>query len=200
MTDRERYQKAFASIHLPEDFVFDPDRKQSDRRHRFRGAIAAACLACAVCIGGMTAYAADLNGIQRTIQVWLHGDQTTAVIDFNKDNDITHYSMTDRNGKKISGGGVKINSDGSESPLSAKEIQNDLNMPHTEVVNGRNYLYYKDKSIDITDRFDNDGLCYILIKDGDKKLYITAAKSGGCSENPNRYAEKNELPKEWFEK
>ena len=39
---------------------------------------AAAVIAGCIILGGTgTAYAANVGGIQRTVQIWLHGDQTT---------------------------------------------------------------------------------------------------------------------------
>lgn len=44
--------------------------------------LAAAAIAVCVIVGGTgTAYAANVGGIQRTIQLWMHGDQTSATFD-----------------------------------------------------------------------------------------------------------------------
>ena len=43
---------------------------------------AAAVIAGCIILGGTgTAYAANVGGIQRTVQIWLHGDQTQATLD-----------------------------------------------------------------------------------------------------------------------
>ena len=44
--------------------------------------LAAACAAAVLTMGlASAAYAADVGGIQRSIQIWVNGDQTDAVLD-----------------------------------------------------------------------------------------------------------------------
>ena len=79
MTDKERYQKVFDTVssfgmeHLEADKLMKKTRK-----HAYMGT--AAAIAAALLIAGSTgvAYAANVGGIQRTIQLWIHGDQTDA--------------------------------------------------------------------------------------------------------------------------
>ena len=40
---------------------------------------------CIILGGTGTAYAANVGGIQRTVQIWLHGDQTQATLDVSND-------------------------------------------------------------------------------------------------------------------
>ena len=55
----------------------------------------AACAAIVLAIGISTAgYAANIGGIQRTIQLWIHGDQTSAVLDINDDGPYTSYNLS----------------------------------------------------------------------------------------------------------
>lgn len=199
MTNKERFKRAFSELHTSDDFVLDLEDKTMTRKFRFRKAAIAACTALAICAGGITCYAANIGDIQRTIQVWLHGDQTTATVTVGEDN-ITHYSIKDENGNVVEyGGGVAGDGKGGSRPLTESEIEEYLNGPSTDTIDGKLYLFYKDQKVDLTDKFDKDGLCYITLEDGDKKLYVTVAKNGGLQYDEDRYPEKNELPKEWFE-
>ena len=165
MTEKDKYKRAFSSIHLPEDFAVDSKRKQREKKAQFQGAITAACVAAVLFAGTTVAYASNFNGIQRTIQIWLHGDQTSAVITFDEGDGITRYAMTDENGNEIHGGGVTIENDGSEKPVSEAQMREYLNSPDMDTVNGRTYLFYKDQAIDLTELFDKDGICYVMLKD-----------------------------------
>lgn len=199
MTTHERFQKAFSSLHTSDHFKLDLEEQTMKKNIKLRKSIAAACTAVALGAGGVTCYAADVGNIQRTIQVWLHGDQTTATMTVSDDG-ITHFEMSDESGNTIYGGGVAFNDDGTERPLTASEIEEDSADPDVEKGDdGRIYLYYKGQKMDITDKFADDGLCYVKLQDGDKTIYVTATKNGGVESREDRYAEKSELPKEWFE-
>ena len=68
---------------------------------------AAAAAACAVLIGGSgIAYAADVGGIQRTIQLWIQGDQTTATFEYDGEGSY-HISYPLENGEWESGEGAE---------------------------------------------------------------------------------------------
>lgn len=126
MTNRDRFKRAFSSIRIPDDFV--PDLKEEaepKKMHRssFRSFAAAVCAVLAVLIGGTACYAADVGGIQRTIQVWFHGDQTDAVMTVDGESGAATWTIQDENGEEIHSGGVTINNDGSTSPLTEKDVQ-----------------------------------------------------------------------------
>lgn len=211
MTNKEKYKRAFSSLHMPESYVLDLNGNSAERenalhgrraeqRKRFRIAAAAVCAVLALCVGGVSVYAADLGDIQRTIQVWLYGDQTSAVVTISDKNGTSAYSLKDSDGRIIqSGGGVAMEADGSERPLTESEVQDYLNLPDTETEGDRVYLFYKDQKIDITEMFGEDGLCFITVSDGDETQYVTAARNGGMASSTKRYIEKSELPAEWFQ-
>lgn len=87
--------------------------------------VAAAALAGCILLAGGTgsAYAANVGGIQRTVQVWLHGDQTTANMTVSDDGTYT-IEYPDENGetREISGGGIAYEADGTERPLTGEEL------------------------------------------------------------------------------
>ena len=188
MTDKERYQRAFSALHTSEGFQV---RLEGTRKPvhtvRIRRVLTAACVAMAVAAGATAAYASNAGGIQRTIQIWLHGELTDATLDIDTSNGT--YAIQDQSGHVMqSGGGVAINQDGTERPLTAKEIEEDLaNRPETETADGRTYLLLGSQRIDVTGRFDKSGYCYITVKTGGGKLYVTVCQNGGLASSPNRY-------------
>ena len=188
MTDKERYQRAFSALHTSEGFqVRSEGTRKPVHTVRIRRVLTAACVAMAVAAGATAAYASNAGGIQRTIQIWLHGELTDATLDI--DTSDGTYAIRDQSGHVMqSGGGVAINQDGTERPLTAKEIEEDLaNRPETETADGRTYLLLGSQRIDVTGRFDKSGYCYITVKTGGRKLYVTVCQNGGLASSPNRY-------------
>lgn len=147
--------------------------------------------ACLILTMAVTAYAADIGGIRRIIQIWLHGEQTTAVLDIQNG----QYTLTDEEGSFIKGGGgVAFEPDGSERPLTEEEIL--AHLEHPEVIyqeDGRIWLYYRGQKIDITDRFDEEGYCYLELQDGEEVLYATIEKNGGLATSPTAYPKPHEF-------
>ena len=147
--------------------------------------------ACLVFTLAVTVYAADIGGIRRIIQIWLYGDQTTAVLDVQNG----QYTLTDEEGSFImGGGGVAFEPDGSERPLTEEEILEHLDHPevaHKE--DGSIWVYYRGQKIEITDRFDADGYCYLELRDGDDTLYATIDKNGGMATSPTDYPQPDEF-------
>ena len=127
MTNKERYKQAFSVLHTSDQFSVEVENmSRLNKKHNMK--VAAAALAgCILLAGGTgTAYAANVGGIQRTVQVWLHGDQTTANMTVSDDGTYT-IEYPDENGetREISGGGTV-------------------------------WLYYKNQKIEITDKFKDD--------------------------------------------
>lgn len=58
-----------------------------------------------ILVGGTgTVYAANVGGIQRTIQLWIHGDQTDATLDVKEDGSY-NLNYSDENGNTVEQGG-----------------------------------------------------------------------------------------------
>ena len=184
MTDKEKYQRTFAVLHASE---FDLEENAMNKRKGIRiskkviTVCAAAAIAAAMSVG---AYAADIGNIQRKVQVWLHGDQTDAVLDIQQSENVTEYTLkyTDENGeeREMQGGGVAMDRFGNERPLTEEEIKEyldeDVNVEHRD--DGTVWAYYKGCKMDITDKFDEDGYCYVQLKDGDDVMYLTVEPDG----------------------
>mgnify|MGYP002286567053 FL=1 len=153
--------------------------------------LAAAAIAVCVIVGGTgTAYAENVGGIQRTIQLWMHGDQTSATFNFNTDDGSYNLEYQDANGETVSqgGGGVALGPDGSERPLTKEEIMEELNAPDVEYLDdGSVWVYYKNQKIEITDKFDKDNVCYVKIENGDETIYMTVKYQDGYNTSPDKY-------------
>lgn len=145
----------------------------------------AACAAVAVIFGSMSAaYAADLGGIREKFTVWLHGEQTEVTIKDENNGSFT-YTYTDEEGntQERGGGGVAIDENGNETPLSAKEVLNEAFSDEVDIdKDGNVWLYYKDRKINITDLFGEDGICKVAVeKDGEIAYFTVENEDNGYS-------------------
>ena len=51
------------------------------------------------------------------------------------------------------------------------------------------WVYYHNQSVEITDKFNEDKVCYVKIADGNKTLYLTVKYQNGYSYSPQKYIE-----------
>lgn len=192
MTNQEKYKQAFSVLQTSGDFSMEVKKMAMRQKHHKVKTIAAAVAACIVLVGGAgTAYAANLGGIQRTIQLWINGDQTNATLEINNDGNSSTYTIKipDENGNstEITGGGVAMDGDGVERPLTEDEIMEQINQPDVEYEDdGSVWLYYKDRKLDITDRFE-DGICYVKLTDGKDVKYLTIKYNDGYAMSDSKY-------------
>ncbi|OLA74092.1 MAG: hypothetical protein BHW45_05370 [Roseburia sp. CAG:197_41_10] len=192
MTNQEKYKQAFSVLQTSGDFSMEVEKMAMRQKHHKVKTIAAAVAACIVLVGGAgTAYAANLGGIQRTIQLWINGDQTNATLEINNDGNSSTYTIKipDENGNstEITGGGVAMDGDGVERPLTEDEIMEQINQPDVEYEDdGSVWLYYKDRKLDITDRFE-DGICYVKLTDGKDVKYLTIKYNDGYAMSDSKY-------------
>ena len=188
MTNKEKYQRTFSALHASGDFIEEIETmKKTKKRTTHRFVAIAAVIVLIVALSGV-AYATDLGGIQRTVQIWFHGDPTDAV--FEVENGEYTLTYEDENGETHTqqGGGKAFDIFGRERELTEEELMINVNSP--EVVyndDGSVWVYYMDQKIDITDKFDENGTCYVQLKDGDTSIYMTIDDDGGYSMNTNKY-------------
>ena len=195
MTNKEKYQKAFSVLHASDRCRMEAEDMMKMKKANYKKIVAAAAAAAILLVGGTgTAYAANVGGIQRTIQLWIYGDQTTATLTANDDDTYTiTYSDKDGNEKTMGTGGVAIQADGTEAPLTPEEIEEHLNMPDVEYEDdGSVWVYYQDQKLDITDKFV-DGVCYTKIEGKDKTLYLTVKYDNGYAVSENKYISPDEF-------
>ena len=189
MTNKERYQRTFSALHASEDFLMEVTPMKRTGKVR-KNRIAALCAAIAlIAVLATAAYAADVGGIRRTVQLWVHGDQTDAVMVVEEDG---CYKVTyeDENGDtmEMGGGGIAIGENGVERPLTEEEILEHLNEPQVEYKDdGTAWVYCQNQKLEITDKFDDDGVCYVQVKNGGKTMYLTIQYQEGYSMSPHGF-------------
>ena len=187
MTDREKFQKTFSKLHASPDLLTEVMEMAEKRRYHIPK-VAVAAIACVVILGsGTAAYAMNVGGIQRTIQIWIPGDQTDA--QFVVEDGSYTLDYEDENGEAVhrGGGGVAIEDDGTERSLTEEELMEEINSPEVEYEeDGSVWIYYKNQKMDITDKFE-DGVCYVELKDGDTIQYMTVKYQNGYALSPERY-------------
>lgn len=151
--------------------------------------LAAACLAVVMLAGlAAVAYATDAGGIRRTIQLWINGDQTDAVLDIRGIEYTVSYQDQDGASHEFGGGGVAIEDDGGERPLTEAEIMEHLDSPEVEYrEDGSVWVCYHDRETEITNRFDGDGICYVQLRTDGGTLYLTVKDHGGFASSPHGY-------------
>ena len=194
MTDREKYKSAVEAVASSKMHQLEASdiMKNSKKTFRFRGlviAVAAAVLLLGACGG---AYAADLGGIQSKVQIWFQGELTDVTLDISNNGSSSEYtaSFTDAEGnpRQIMGGGVAYDFFGKERPLTEEEILEELNAP--EVVyedDGSVWVYSGSEKVEITDQFDENGICHVKLTGGEKPLYMTVKYGEGYSTSNNKF-------------
>ena len=189
MTNQEKYKQAFSAIHAPGKFSLEGNQMNTtSRSHRIR-TMAAAVAACIIIVGSTTvAYAADLGGIQRTLQLWMHGDQTEVTIQFDGNGSYNmDYMDSEGNAAHQGGGEVSIADDGTEIPLSEEELMEELMAPNVGYEeDGSVFVYWFDQKVDITDKFEN-GVCYVKLENDGETLYMTVKYQDGYATSFNKY-------------
>lgn len=188
MTNREKYKQAFSVLHTSVDVHLEAETMKLNKKQIKLKRLFVAAIACMILVGSTAAYAADVGGIQRTVQLWVHGDQTNATIHFdNSGNYTADYTDSQGNTQHIGGGGVAFNPDGSERPLSEEELMEELTAPDVQYQeDGSVWVYWFDQKIDITDKFEHD-VCYVQLVNEEQTLYMTVKFQNGLATSPHRY-------------
>ena len=197
MTNKEKYKQAFSVLHTSENFSPEVEiMAKINKKNKIR-AIIAACIGIFTVGGlGTTAYAANVGNIQRQIQLWVQGDQTTATLDIDETQGeyMISYTGTDGSPVEISGGGITIDINGNEKPVNEQEIMEHIMMPSVEYLDdGTIWVYYKDRQMEITDKFDEESFCYTQIADGGQTYYMTIKKNGGYGIDTIKYPSKKDF-------
>lgn len=188
MTNEERYRRAFSTLHASGDYVMEVTSMKTAKPRRVPRLIAA-CAAVILVLGLATAaYAADVGGIRRTIQLWVRGDQTDAVLEIQDGTYDLYYTDDQGNPREQHGGGVAFDLFGNERPVTEAEILEQLTAPEVEYrEDGTVWVYWYGQSTEITDKFDEDGVCYVQLKNGSDTLYLTVKYENGYSFSPHGY-------------
>lgn len=196
MTNKELYRQAFAPLRISGDFTLDKANGKQTGTHRSFRRVALCIAACAALLcASAAAYSANVGGIQRTVQLWVRGNLTDAVFTYHEDGSYElEYSERETDARNrsghvsLSGGGVAYDGFGNERPLTGEELLELLNDPQVHYhEDGSVWVCWFDQMLEITDRFDENGLCHILLNHGGKKLYMTVRYQDGWATSPNKY-------------
>lgn len=174
MTEKERFQRAFAPLHASPDTMTEVMKmtEQKTKRPALRRAATLGLAAALVLALGSVAYASDLGGIQRTVQLWLNGEMTDATLTVNEGSYTLRYP----------------DKDGTERALTEEEMLEHLNAPEVEErEDGTVTVYYLDQKLDVTDKFDEDGVCYVQLEGGEKTIYMTIKRGNGYATSTTKY-------------
>ena len=180
MTNKERYKQAFSALQSSGQFHLEVEEMaQIQKKHKKNIAIAAA-VACAVVIGGSsTAYAADLGGIQEKISIWLYGTKTEVEVTENDDGVyLITYERDDKPDMTIGYSGYTFDSDGNMTHPTADEFASAISglAQVEEDEDGRVWVYYYDRKMDITDLFDENGVCGVSLTYEDRTFYLEVTR------------------------
>ena len=204
MSNREQYKKAFSVLQASGDFTLGDEKMAVLKKKAMLRTFAAAACACLVIVGSSRiAYAANVGGIQRTIQLWMYGEQTDVTIDFDGSGNYSmEYTDADGNTRELGGGGFDVDADGTKRALTEDELIwhlfEEVDVSYND--DGRIMLYFQGQVADITDKFEND-ICYIFLNGTDLNgtdvsLYVTVLKAedGGfpIASSPDRYLQYKE--------
>ncbi|MDE6364417.1 MAG: hypothetical protein K2L86_09180 [Lachnospiraceae bacterium] len=183
MTNKERYQQAFSALPSSRQFHLEVEEMaQIQKKHKKNMAIAAA-VTCAVLFGaGGTAYAADLGGIQTKVSIWLNGKQVEAIETPNENGHGVTFTIDGEDGTESVGyGGICIDEEGNETWMNGDELVAQINESASvkEDEDGRIWAYYYDQKTEITDLFDENGVCTITMTHEDKTIQLEITDNGG---------------------
>lgn len=175
-------------MHSSDDLVLEVEKMMTIKKRTLIKAAAFFTGACILMAGGGVAYAADFGGIQRTIQLWIDGDRTDVTFKYDPAGSYqASYTAKDGTVQEFGGGGVAIEDDGTERPLTESELLAELNSPSVRYLeDGTAWIYYYDQKIEITDRFQ-DGVCYAKVSHGNETLYMTILYQDGWASSPHKY-------------
>ena len=190
MTEKEQFQRAFAPLHASPDTLTEV-MKMTEQKHGKRALRRATTLGLAaalvLALAGI-AYASDLGGIQYTVQLWFNGELTDATLTVNEGSYTLSYPDKDGTEHEVGGGGVAFDPDGTERPLTEEELFEQLNQPEVEErEDGTVTVYYLDQKLDVTDKFDEDGVCYVQLEGGEKTIYMTIKRGNGYATSTTKY-------------
>lgn len=198
MTNKERYKKAFSTLHASDHISLEVTMMEKRKSIYRMKKVAAACAAVVLACGSMTvAYAADLGGIQQKIDAWIHGEKTE-VNAVDHGNGHYTYTFTDENGdsKEMGGGGIAIDEFGNETPLSAEEVLEQAVNSVEADEDGKVWLYYYDKKIEITDLFNKENICKVALNHNGQTVYFKIQKGDDDASGNYSFERRTQMPED----
>lgn len=181
MIDKEQYQRTFGVLHASE-LILKEETEMKTKHVPIRKALTLCAAVLLMLSLTAVCYGADVGGIRRTVQIWIHGDQTTAVMDIQDGQYTLSYEDADGNLHERGGGGVALGPFGQERPLTEEELLAHLNQPEVSYHDdGTVWVYWKEQAMEITHQFNDDGVCFLQLRDGEDTMYLTIQYENGYS-------------------
>ena len=194
MTNRERYQRAFQALQTSATFETEAlDMKRANNNFSLSRRAAVTILAAILLLGSLTAaFAADLGGIRRAVTLWIGGASREAVVEAVRDGDVDmgveaddvetgqyRVSWEDDDGQvhEMMGGGVALEADGSERPITMDEFLEEIDSPALEARDGRDVLTWRDQALDITDELAQ-GEYRAVLTHGEESVEVVVTPDG----------------------
>ena len=198
MIDKQQYQRTFGVLHASGDFLKEDFPMKQTNHFPVRKLIILCAAVILLLSTSIICYAEDVGGIRRTIELWIHGDQTTAVMDIQNGEYTLTYQDADGTPREQVGGGVVVNPDGSERPMTDEEIMErvmkEAKQPEVDFrEDGSTWVYYMDQAMDITDKFNDDGICFVQLKNGSDVLYLTVKYQNGYATSSDGFVQPEEF-------
>lgn len=83
---------------------------------------------------------------------------------------------------------------GTERPLTPEELMEHLNAPEVSYEDdGSVWIYYYGEKLDITHQFDDDGVCYVQLTNGEETVYLTVKYQNGYAMSSQKYLSPHEF-------
>ncbi len=183
---RNRDQRAFSAIGTNADLLQVPEESimKIEKTRWSRGRIAAYAVS-AILLGSASVYAENADGVWSEIRT--DRELTAETADFSGEE---AYAVHDATGSKT-GSGCEIAYHGLRThrhPMTAEEIADEIADRITlNENNGRYYLYWRCRELEITDDFKDEDYVYLKLADGKDAVYVTASKYGFCCASPDHW-------------
>lgn len=190
MTEKERFQRAFAPLHASPDTMTEVTKmtERKTKRPALRRAATIGLAAALVLALGSVAYASDLGGIQRTVQLWLNGEMTDATLTVNEGSYTLRYPDKDGIEYERGGGGIAIEDDGTERALTEEEMLEHLNAPEVEEREDGLLAALKLHVADaVLVELVRDVELLVEVVDRDRAVYMTIKRGNGYATSTTKY-------------
>ncbi len=186
MTNKDKYKEAFGVLQPKTISWEEQPMKHNNNIRTFKAKriLAVAAVVVILAIAAVGAYAANVGGIQTTLKTWFQGREVAVEVSARDDGGYD-FAVTGENGETVAsfgGGGVAMGRNGEERPLTPEEVLEGNVLEVIRNEEGRMMLYFRDRTYDITDFFNADGVCKVKLKDETKKFFKTIYVDVTCEE------------------
>ncbi|MBR3166069.1 MAG: hypothetical protein IKF16_07860 [Lachnospiraceae bacterium] len=183
MTNHEEYKKAFRHVRPSREITMEDLEMNKQAYIRGKVLTIVGSVAGAVILSGGVCYAANVGGIQETVQLWLHGNQVEATVESSEDVPFTVTYEDEEGIHEFGGGGMSEDENGEMRPISMEEYIEYLQNESIDVEmkeDGSCWLYGGETAMDITDLFN---VCETSIEVDGKTKWVRIEKDadGGYS-------------------